>query len=305
MAENITVNRNAIEAAFREIQHEICEALSHEDGGASFVKDAWVREQGGGGLSRVLTNGNIIEKGGVNFSAVHGKMDPNIASELHMNAEEFFATGVSIVIHPHSPHVPIIHMNIRYFELNEDTWWFGGGIDLTPHWVVPDDAQWFQQQLQSVCDAFDSEYYSKFKKWADDYFFLPNRNETRGVGGIFFDRLNSTSYNQTKSQLFEFVCAVGRAFAPIYCHFMRKNHTIPITPQDMEWQKVRRSRYVEFNLIYDRGTTFGLKSNGRTESILMSLPPNTGWEYCRSYSDQEKQCLAHLQKGIDWVSYSE
>ena len=302
MEQSNAVSKTEIVERFQHIQDQICEALSHEDGGASFVEDKWERDGGGGGRTRIINGGKVIAKGGVNFSEVFGQMDPKIAGELGFQAAEFFATGVSIVMHTQNPMVPIIHMNIRYFELDENTWWFGGGIDLTPHWVKPDQAAWFHSQLKAVCDRFDEAYYPEFKKWADDYFFIPHRNETRGVGGIFFDRLNTKSRAKSKAELFEFTAAVGEAFANIYTHLMSLNKELPFTEEDLKWQSLRRSRYVEFNLIYDRGTTFGLKSNGRTESILMSLPPSTGWEYNRDYSEKERECLARLVKGIDWVN---
>ncbi|MFT6718825.1 MAG: coproporphyrinogen III oxidase [Sphingobacteriales bacterium] len=304
MEQNCTVSKDVIVDRFKAIQDEICEALSQNDGGASFVEDLWERPEGGGGRTRILENGNVIVKGGVNFSAVHGAMDEKIAKELGFSASDFFATGVSIVIHPINPNVPIIHMNIRYFELDANTWWFGGGIDLTPHWVNEEQTKWFHQQLKGVCDQFSTDYHPKFKEWADNYFYIPHREETRGVGGIFFDRLNTSNYPGSKSDLFEFTAALGESFSRIYTQLMDSNKTKKYSEEDLDWQKVRRSRYVEFNLIYDRGTTFGLKSNGRVESILMSLPPDTGWEYNRAYSEREKTTLEKLVKGIDWINYT-
>lgn len=215
---------------------------------------------------------------------------------------EYFATGVSIVMHPLSPMVPIIHMNVRYFEMSNGVSWFGGGIDLTPHYIVDEEARWFHQQLKATCDAHDPNYYSKFKHWADDYFFLPHRQETRGVGGIFFDYLKPTN-DEHKNQLFEFVKAVGETFAPTYTELMRKNHELPFGEDEKKWQLVRRGRYVEFNLVWDRGTKFGLETGGRTESILMSLPPLAGWEYDHqpAPNSREDYTLSMLKKGIDWV----
>jgi len=193
-------------------------------------------------------------------------------------------------------------MNVRYFEMSNGTSWFGGGIDLTPHYVVDEDARWFHQQLKATCDAHDVNYYPKFKNWADDYFFLPHRQETRGVGGIFFDYLKPTS-DAHKNQLFGFVKAVGETFAPTYTALMKKNADIPYSEQEKAWQLVRRGRYVEFNLVWDRGTKFGLETGGRTESILMSLPPLAGWEYdYRPVSQsREEYTLTMLKKGIEWV----
>jgi coproporphyrinogen III oxidase len=216
-------DREEITSFFRQLQDEICDALAFADGGA-FIEDSWDRPGGGGGRARVI-RGNFIEKGGVNFSAVHGELPPAAARSLETKPEEtsFYATGVSIVLHPKNVHVPIIHMNVRYFELDGGRFWFGGGIDLTPHYVDREQARWFHQQLKDTCDAYDTDYYPRFKKWADDYFYLPHRNETRGVGGIFFDRLQPSTENKDKRTLFDFTAAVGRTFAPTYVHLMNLN----------------------------------------------------------------------------------
>ncbi len=290
---------------FKSLQSSICKALAETDKKSTFRTDIWQRPGGGGGISRIMTNGNIIEKGGVNFSAVEGKTPTGVLKTLNLpEAEEttFFATGVSIVMHPVSPMVPIIHMNIRYFEMSNGTWWFGGGIDLTPHYVDNEDARYFHHQLKNVCDQFDSSYYSEFKKWADDYFFIKHRNETRGIGGIFFDHLNEKR-NKSKEELWAFVKAVGESFVPIYTHFMVKNNSIPYSEKEKQWQLIRRGRYVEFNLVWDRGTKFGLETDGRTESILMSLPPQANWEYDFKVEkdSQEAATLLRLKKGIDWA----
>jgi coproporphyrinogen III oxidase len=216
---------------------------------------------------------------------------------------EFFATGISIVIHPHNPMVPIIHMNTRYFELMPaNRWWFGGGIDLTPHYIDREDARYFHRQLKNVCDRHHHTYYPEFKKWADDYFFIKHRNETRGVGGIFFDYLDARD-GHTQESRFEFVKDVGSAFAPIYTHLMKKNHALPFSQQHKEWQYLRRGRYVEFNLVWDRGTKFGLETDGRTESILMSLPPQAQWAYNHQPEEgtPEHATLSQLKRGIDWL----
>jgi coproporphyrinogen III oxidase len=289
---------------FKDLQQRICSDLERADGSGKFQVDAWERPGGGGGISRVLTNGTVIEKGGVNFSAVWGKTPEATLKTLNVAPDqqsEFFATGVSIVLHPFNPHVPIIHMNVRYFEMSNGTWWFGGGIDLTPHYVVEEDARFFHHQLKTVCDQFNERYYSDFKKWADDYFFIRHRNETRGVGGVFFDHLKDDN-GITKLSRFEFVKAVGSSFSKIYQHFM-KNHTQPYTDQQKKWQFLRRGRYVEFNLVWDRGTKFGLETDGRTESILMSLPPQANWEYQHQPTEDspEFKTVQRLRKGIDWV----
>ncbi len=307
------VTRDLIQQFFTELQSRICEELEQADGKGKFIRDTWQRPGGGGGTSRVLTNGNVIEKGGVNFSAVWGKTPESTLAMLNLapgNAgiPDFFATGVSIVIHPHSPMVPIIHMNVRYFEITPEPgapaeiWWFGGGIDLTPHYVDVEDAKHFHRTLREVCDRHHPSYYKEFKRWADDYFFLRHRNETRGVGGIFFDYLKGVD-GFTKESRFDFVRSVGNVFAPIYTHFMRKNHAVPFDEKEKQWQHLRRGRYVEFNLVWDRGTKFGLETDGRTESILMSLPPQAAWEYNHQPQpgSEEAKTSAMLKKGIDWI----
>ncbi|TAE17552.1 MAG: oxygen-dependent coproporphyrinogen oxidase [Bacteroidetes bacterium] len=295
--------RNEVTQFFQNLQMEICQSLEEADGKATFQADEWQREGGGGGVSRILQNGNVIEKGGVNFSAVEGAMPEALRQNPDFQSEEFYATGVSIVLHPHNPHVPIIHMNVRYFETDGGKRaWFGGGIDLTPHYIVAEDAQFFHQSLKNTCDRHNPSYYPAFKKWADDYFFIKHRQETRGVGGIFFDRLH-TQDGFTMQQRFDFVQSVGKTFAPVYTHFMHKNKGLAYTDQEKQWQYVRRGRYVEFNLVYDAGTKFGLETAGRIESILMSLPPQASWVYNFQPTEgsREAQTLQQLVKGIDWV----
>jgi coproporphyrinogen III oxidase len=288
---------------FQQLQDEICVAIEKTDSQGKFQQDLWSREGGGGGRSRIMNNGRIIEKGGVNFSAVHGELPEQVKSVLQFEGTaNFFATGVSIVMHPHNPFVPIIHMNVRYFEMSDGRKWFGGGIDLTPHYINEEDARFFHQNLKTTCDQFNPQYYTDFKKWADDYFFITHRNETRGVGGIFFDRLiekEGFSFDDRWS----FVKAVGSTFAPVYTELMSRNFEKPFSQQNKEWQFIRRGRYVEFNLVYDKGTKFGLETNGRIESILMSLPPLAAWpyDYQPEEGSPEKQTLQLLKKEIDWV----
>lgn len=290
---------------FRSLQDNICKALEDADGGAEFIEDAWERKEGGGGLTRIIQNGNVIEKGGVAFSAVHGPIPEFLKSEIK-NAEtstkNFYATGVSIVIHPQSPMVPIIHMNVRYFEMDGNVKWFGGGIDLTPHYVDEADAKYFHQYLKTLCDKFSPTYHTEFKKWADDYFFIKHRNETRGIGGIFFDHLKPNE-KVSVEQLFDFVKAVGESFAPVYTYFMNKNKSLPYGENEKQWQLLRRGRYVEFNLVYDRGTKFGLETNGRVESILMSLPQMASWtyNYTPAKSSKEEKTLSFLKKDVNWI----
>ena len=296
------MTRAKIQLAFKQLQDDICQALENADGGGVFEEDQWERPGGGGGRSRVI-KGAAIEKGGVNFSAVHGELNSAAAKALKLGeGGPFFATGVSIVLHPKNPWVPIIHMNVRYFEMDEERWWFGGGIDLTPHYVIPEDAQWFHQQLAKVCDSAHPEYYQRFKKWADDYFFIRHRDETRGVGGIFFDRLGPDA-ELSKDQLWDFTLSVGRTFAPTYVELLQRHRDDAYGTQEQAWQGLRRGRYVEFNLVWDRGTKFGLETNGRTESILMSLPPIAAWEYSHSPAPESKeaQTLSWLKKDIPWL----
>lgn len=295
------LTKSDITTWFRTLQQNICEKIESGDGGTSFRSDTWERPGGGGGDSRVISNGNVIEKGGVNFSAVYGPTPERILSALGLPSSDFYATGVSIVLHPANPHVPIIHMNVRYFEMDSGHWWFGGGIDLTPHYVIPEDAAWFHGELKAVCDQHDIHYYDRFRKWADDYFYLKHRQETRGVGGIFFDRLA-----EDKQAHFAFVKDVGSAFAPIYLHFMDKYRDTSFSEKEKHWQSIRRGRYVEFNLVWDKGTKFGLDTNGRTESILMSMPPHAEWEYDYHPEDgsPEAETLTWLKKDIDWLNGS-
>ena len=297
------INKEFIAHYFKNLQDQICQGIEQEDGGALFKEDLWDRPEGGGGCSRLMANGNVLEKAGVNFSAVHGPLHPKMVTSLNLKEEvDFFATGVSIVMHPKNPWVPIIHMNVRYFELSNGEHWFGGGIDLTPHIIIPEQAKWFHQQLKSVCDQSDLNYYPKFKNWADEYFFSPHRNETRGVGGIFFDYLKAND-SEEKLANFSFVQSVGEAFVPIYTHLMRENATRTFGQAEKDFQLLRRGRYVEFNLVHDRGTKFGLETNGRTESILMSLPPLAAWEYMydeNSYPEGKKT-LELLKKGVEWI----
>ena len=307
--------KETITSWFADLQDRICRDLEAADGKGQFRDDAWERPGGGGGRSRILADGAIIEKGGVGFSAVHGPATDAMLRSLNLptvnpggggEGPQFYATGVSIVLHPRNPLVPIIHMNVRYFEMSTATSvgghnWFGGGIDLTPHYVVEEDARWFHEQLKTVCDRHDETYYPKFKPWADEYFFIPHRQETRGIGGIFFDHL--TADVAPKTDLFAFVQDVGNAFAPIYTHFMHQNRDLPFGEREKNWQLLRRGRYVEFNLVWDRGTKFGLETAGRTESILMSMPPQANWtyNYLPEPGSREAQTQQWLQKGVAWV----
>lgn len=295
-------SKEEISSWFRELQQDICHELEAEDGSAKFVEDKWVREGGGGGFTRVIQNGSVFEKGGVNFSAVHGELPENIVTKLALPTNGFYATGVSIVIHPVNPFVPIIHMNVRYFEMDNGNYWFGGGIDLTPHYIFEEDAKFFHSQMKAACDPHDTAFYSKFKKWADDYFYIPHRKETRGIGGIFFDRM-SENENASKRDIWNFVKQVGERFAPTYREIVARNKSKEWNSENKQWQFLRRGRYVEFNLVYDKGTKFGLETDGRIESILMSLPQNASWLYNfkPKQKSKEEQTLSLLKKGINWV----
>ena len=300
------LNKETIAADYKTIQGNIVDALTQLDGQSLFEEENWERPGGGGGRSMVLLNGGLIEKGGVNFSAVHGKLPDAVKKSFGTTQDDFFATGVSIVLHPHNPWVPIIHMNIRYFEMQGDDkllQWFGGGIDVTPHYVIPDQAKNFHQQIKSVCDEAHPAFYPKFKTWADDYFYIKHRHETRGIGGIFYDRLTPMNTELSWEQIFEFSKNVGNSFIPIYNRLAEANRDKHFTLDEKQWQLQRRSRYAEFNLVYDSGTKFGLETDGRIESILMSMPPVASWvyDYKAQPNSKEAETLSLLKKGIDWV----
>ncbi len=298
------LSREQISERFKLLQEYICNYLERVDGKAKFSSDNWTREAGGGGRTNTIANGGVIEKGGVAFSAVFGPVSEQMNKALLVDGSEFYATGVSIVIHPESPHVPIIHMNVRYFEYdNGKKYWFGGGIDLTPHYVIPSRARDFHRELKAICDQYDSGFYDRFKGWADDYFFQPHRNETRGIGGIFYDHLDE-SCGLTRQQLLDFSVDLGEAFPKLYEYQVNLGKEKEILPEHIEWRNIRRGRYVEFNLLHDRGTKFGLHSGGRTESILMSLPKDASWEYMKVVpaGSKEEETLRFLRKGIDWLN---
>ncbi|PKR80504.1 oxygen-dependent coproporphyrinogen oxidase [Brumimicrobium salinarum] len=293
---------NEIIDRFKKVQDYICNALEQLDGKSKFHEDNWNREEGGGGRTRVLTDGNIIEKGGVNFSAVHGPVSTVMNKQLGLDGNEFLATGVSIVIHPHNPFHPIMHMNVRYFEMDTGEYWFGGGIDMTPHYIDFQLAKRFHLDLKKVCDQYHPDFYLKFKKWADDYFFIPHRNETRGVGGIFYDKLTEKD-GVSKTQLLDFAIDLGELFPKVYADQINENRTPEFSNENIEWRNLRRGRYVEFNLVNDRGTKFGLKTGGRIESILMSLPKDASWFYdFKPKKDSlEEKTLHGLRKEVDYI----
>ncbi len=293
---------------FTEIQNHICKNLEALDGKATFSSDMWQRSDiqngdGGGGDTRILTNGVIFEKAGVNFSKVHGVMPADFSARLGHEKKDtpFFATGVSLVIHPRSPLVPTTHANWRFIQLG-DKKWFGGGSDLTPYYLFEDDARHFHSVLKQTCDKHNKDYYPRFKKWCDEYFYLPHRKEARGIGGIFFDyigRDEKVDYDQT----YQFVRDLGFAFTDQYIPIVSQRKDLEYTTEQKNFQRIRRGRYVEFNLLYDRGTHFGLHTGGRTESILMSLPPEVTWEYCYEPlpGSEEDLLIKTLQNPRDWL----
>lgn len=297
-------SRPEIETWLADFQRRLCTLLEQADGGAArFGHDPWQRPGGGGGRSRVLEGGAVLEKAGVGFSAVHGEMSEAAARQLHMPDPRFYATGVSVVLHPRSPRVPIVHLNVRYFEAGNGEAWFGGGIDLTPIYVDETQARRFHLALKAVCERFDPAYYPRFTRWADEYFYLPHRQETRGVGGIFYDRL-TVGPDGPLEKLWPFTQAVAELFGPAYAQIVAENAALPYGPREEAWQTLRRNRYAEFNLAFDRGTRFGLETGGRTESILMSLPPRCGWAYNPAPpapGSPEAHTLAWLRKGVEWA----
>ncbi|MEH8170917.1 oxygen-dependent coproporphyrinogen oxidase [Aeromonas veronii] len=270
-----------VKAFLLQLQDEICRGLEQADGSGHFVEDAWSREGGGGGRTRVLRHSAVIEQGGVNFSHVYGDTMPASATahRPELAGRKFEAMGVSLVIHPHNPYVPTSHANVRFFiaekEGEEPIWWFGGGFDLTPFYPFAEDVQHWHQVSRDLCQPFGDEIYPEFKSWCDRYFFLKHRNETRGVGGLFFDDLNRWPF----ADCFAFMQAVGRGYLDAYLPIIERRKALPYGEREREFQLYRRGRYVEFNLVYDRGTLFGLQTGGRTESILMSMPPLARWEY--------------------------
>ena len=289
---------------FAELQDSIVSQLETLDG-KPFGRDAWQREQGGGGLTRVLAEGNVFEKAGVGFSHVHGERLPEAATRKRPELADkpFDAMGVSLVIHPRNPYIPTAHANVRYFLADngrdEPVWWFGGGFDLTPYYPFDEDVLHWHQQAKAVCDGFDPSWYPRFKHWCDEYFHLPHRGEARGVGGLFFDDLNQADFGQCLA----FTQAVGERFCPAYLPIVQRRKAQRYGERERNFQLYRRGRYVEFNLVHDRGTLFGLQSGGRTESILMSLPPAVHWHYNWQPDGASREAgLQDYLKPRDWLS---
>src|ERR1043165_69894 len=302
------IMREAFSDFIKELQDKICSGREALDGGGKFIEDSWQRAEGGGGITRVIQNGKIFEKGGVNTSEVYGKLTPLIREQLKIEGEEFFACGISLGIHPQSPMVPTVHANYRYFEVYDNTGavkdcWFGGGADLTPYYLFDEDAVLFHKCHKESCDKFNAEWYQKFKTQCDNYFVNHHRNgERRGIGGIFYDYQRPTETVSADKWL-EFAKSNGEAFMRSYFAIVEKRKSLSYTDEQKHWQLIRRGRYVEFNLIHDRGPIFGLQSNGRTESILMSLPMNVRFEYNYQPApgSEEERLQKILLTPVNWV----
>lgn len=300
-----THNIEAVKDYLLSLQNQICAALEQEEDGARFIEDPWQRAEGGGGRTRVLANGSVFEQAGVNFSHVSGfKLPPSATAKRPELADrQFQAMGVSLVIHPLNPYVPTSHANVRFLIAEKpgeaDVWWFGGGFDLTPYYPFREDVLHWHRTAKAACEPFGEAVYSTYKKWCDDYFFLKHRNETRGVGGLFFDDLNEWGFDNT----FAFMQSVGNHYIPAYLPIVQKRKNTPYGEREREFQLYRRGRYVEFNLVYDRGTLFGLQSGGRTESILMSMPPAAHWRYNwqPEAGSPEAELYTHYLKPQNWL----
>jgi len=279
------------------LQEEICSAIESLDARSKFITDSWVREGGGGGKSRILENGAVFEKAGVNTSEVHGDLSEAFSHRLPGEGRQFYAVGISLVLHPQNPLVPAVHANFR-FIVHGKTAWFGGGTDLTPYYLFDEDAIHFHRTLKAVCDAHDPSYHPAFKKACDQYFWLKHRSESRGIGGIFFEDMRGDLERE-----FLFVEACGRAFLPAFLPIAERRAGSPFTSDQRQWQEIRRGRYVEFNLLYDRGTVFGLETGGRPESILMSLPPRVRWtyDYQPRPGSEEARLIDVLRNPRDWA----
>lgn len=299
------ISIDAVKAFLLDLQDRICAALEQADGQARFVEDNWQRAEGGGGRTRVLTDGNVIEQGGVNFSHVYGTQMPASATahRPELAGRSFQAMGVSLVIHPKNPFVPTSHANVRFFIAEkpgeEPVWWFGGGFDLTPFYPFLDDVKHWHQVAKDSCEPFGANVYAEYKKWCDEYFYLKHRQETRGVGGLFFDDLNQWGFDRS----FAFMQAVGNSYIDAYIPIIEKRKATPFGERQRQFQLYRRGRYVEFNLVFDRGTLFGLQTGGRTESILMSMPPLARWQY--NYQPEPDSAEAQLNDYLtprDWLA---
>lgn len=291
----------------KDLQDQICLGLEEVDGTVKFQEDLWERPGGGGGRTRVIENGAVFEKGGVNISAVHGKLPESMQAYLKVEDADFFACGLSLVLHPKNPMVPTTHANWRYFELydkqgNVSKSWFGGGQDLTPYYLFEKDAQHFHQVCKKACDKHATEFYPKYKKRCDEYFWNTHRKEARGIGGLFFDYLIADEHFSSEDW-FNFVSEVGDSFLEAYLPIVNKRKDLSYTTDQRDWQEIRRGRYVEFNLVHDKGTLFGLRTNGRIESILMSLPSHVQWRYDHhpEPGSEEARLIDVLEHPKEWI----
>lgn len=304
--QDVLASKARVKQYLLDLQTTLCQTLETLDGEQTFAIDQWTRPEGGGGCSRVLTDGGVIEKGGVNFSHVQGESMPATATahRPELAGCSFEAMGVSLVVHPHNPFVPTSHANVRFFVAEKPgaapIWWFGGGYDLTPYYGNKADCQHWHQTAKQACDPFGEDLYHKYKTWCDNYFYLPHRQEPRGIGGLFFDDLNDQSFEHS----FDFLQSVGNSFLPAYAPIIERRKNTPYGEREKTFQHYRRGRYVEFNLVYDRGTLFGLQSNGRTESILMSLPPVVQWAYqwTPEPGSVESKLLDEYLTPRDWIT---
>ena len=294
-------------AYIENLQDEITAALEAVDGTAKFKEDIWKRPEGGGGRTRVIENGAVIEKGGVNISGVHGALPKTMQAYFNVGEVDFFACGLSLVIHPKNPMAPTVHANWRYFEMYDKSGvvvdqWFGGGQDLTPYYLFEEDAKHFHQTCKTACDKHDPTFYPLYKKKCDEYFYNAHREEGRGLGGLFFDYCKATD-EKSIEDWFNFVTEVGNSFAEAYIPILNKRKDLDYSTEQRDWQEIRRGRYVEFNLVHDKGTLFGLKTNGRIESILMSLPPAVQWRYDHQPKENsaEAKLIEVLKTPIDWL----
>lgn len=300
------ISIDAVKQYLMSLQDSICAKLLAQDGATAFREDTWLRAEGGGGRSRVLENSHVIEKGGVNFSHVMGASLPASATahRPELAGRSFQAMGVSLVIHPRNPMAPTSHANVRFFvaeaEGQEPVWWFGGGFDLTPYYGFDEDCQHWHQTAFDACAPFGQDVYPRLKAWCDDYFFIKHRQEPRGVGGLFFDDWNQDGFETS----FAFMRAIGDAYCKAYIPILAKRKNLPYGEREREFQLIRRGRYVEFNLVYDRGTLFGLQTGGRTESILMSLPTQVSWRYDwqPEPDSPESRLLTHFLTARDWLA---
>lgn len=291
----------------KDLQDKITATLEQVDGTARFQEDLWERPEGGGGRTRVIANGTVFEKGGVNISEVHGKLPESMQQYFGVKEANFFACGLSLVIHPKSPMVPTVHANWRYFEMydldgNIVDQWFGGGQDLTPYYLFEADAEHFHEVCKTACEKHNPTFYPMYKKRCDEYFYNAHRNEGRGIGGLFFDYLKKTD-EMSMQQWYDFVTEIGDSFLQGYVPIVKRRKELPYSDSQKDWQEIRRGRYVEFNLVHDKGTLFGLKTNGRIESILMSLPPQVQWRYNHipAEGSEEEKLLKVLQNPKEWV----